>query len=91
MHKIARIAVVTNLVLALFFVYANLEIWRILNNALTVTLKPSYWYLSAIDIQYDTGMLDQTRMPNFPFWIFFIAIAINLYFIYKLSKKPNTQ
>jgi hypothetical protein len=89
MHKITKIAIVTNLILALFFVYSNLEIWRILNNALTVTLKPSHWYLSAIDIQYDTGMLDLTRMPNFPFWIFFVALAVNLYFIYKLSKEAN--
>jgi len=30
-------------------------------------------------------------MPNFPFWLFFISTAVNLYFIMKLVKesKPN--
>ena len=35
------------------------------------------------------GLGTSNEMLNFPFWLFFLSIAVNLYFIVKLSKEPK--
>ncbi len=97
MHKIAKIAMVTNLILALLFIYSNLLVWDVFNgnNALHRTEFATHWgfnnYLLTFYDHLPDGSVGVVQgifiYPNFPICVFFVALAVNLFFIYKLSKK----
>jgi hypothetical protein len=91
MHKIAKMAIVTNLIIALLFIGFNYIVWddvqstshlvQLVNfTPLLIFIQP----LGALDNwQIHPISLAKVPMFNFPFWLFFAA---NLFFIYKLSK-----
>jgi hypothetical protein len=90
-----RSIIVVNAVLILFFIVANYAVWDMVNSNThlgntvmnPINIIESMWG-DVIDGKVERiGGL--SIMPNFPFWLFFVAIAVNLYFIYNLSKKPN--
>lgn len=87
MHRIAKIAIVVNLVLVVWFVLSNLFLWNQVNGWLKIG-SGSQW--SVFSVVYEplaeNAHLASEQVPNFPFWIFFAALAVNLFFIYKLSK-----
>jgi hypothetical protein len=96
MLKIAKIAIVVNVLLALLFIYSNLSLWTSINGKGLSLLIASYWNpigVSAMHYSYVNGDFTTVQAIfhywNFPFWIFFVAIAVNLYFIYKLSGRKN--
>jgi predicted RND superfamily exporter protein len=37
------------------------------------------------------GIGSDVLMLNVPFWLFFIAIAVNLYFIFRLQRSKETK
>ena len=92
-----RSIVIVNVVLILLFVLANYALWNMVNSDTHLghtTMNPlnvieSMWG-DVVDgkIYRIDGM---GIMPNFPFWIFFIAIAVNLYFIYRLQRTETKQ
>ena len=93
MNNIAKIAVVFNLIIGLVFIYSNLTLWNSVN-AESPYLIASHWSpLGIVATHYimNDGSLSMVQTLflyfNSPFWIFFIAIAVNLYFIYRMSKK----
>jgi hypothetical protein len=76
----------------LLFAYANYYVWTNVNQA-------GYFVSSWSPLQFtiDTNAptpFQPTTIPNMPFYISCIAIALNLYFIIKLGRskvtKPNT-
>jgi len=92
MHKIAQYAIVTNIILALVFVYSNFSLWNFVN-AEYPFLVASHWSplgIVAPHYQYTDGNISLIQTPfltfNYPFWIFWIAIAVNLVFIIKLGR-----
>jgi hypothetical protein len=94
MRKIAKIAIATNVILAMMFIVFNYLLWDYVQsftnfkfvtfNLFEILAFPLSEYGYAISI-------DTSAMPNLPFWLFFVAIAVNLYFIYKLSKTPTMR
>ncbi len=91
-----------NVLLILLFVYANYAIWEVINfhravnyflahgNGITgepqtVTSGPFFIYNHGVDMNGGTSMF------NSPFWIFFVAIAVNIYFMFKLQKTNETK
>ncbi len=96
MRKIAKIAVVTNLLLALLFAYSSFSLWGLVD-AEYPYLIASYWGPIGVSAPHyavnSEGHIAVVQAIfwyyNFPFWIFFVALAVNLYFFYKLSKNDR--
>ena len=92
-----RSIIIVNVVLVLLFVASNFVVWDavdihpVLGNTVMnpINVIVSMWG-TVVDgnIERVDGM---SILPNLPFWIFFVALAVNLYFIFKLSKKQQIQ
>jgi TRAP-type C4-dicarboxylate transport system permease small subunit len=103
-HRTAIVAVIiVNILLLLFFVYANYSMWNYFNSNFnnnnelgTIQMNPTWiqgycaGYLSRGNF-VPTGYFLST--PNLPFWLFFVSTAINLifivYFVLIKEKKQN--
>jgi len=100
MHKIVKIALATNLLMALFFVASNYTIWDFASSSSQLVKLvnfspfsvaasfPGEWVNGQI---IPVQCLPSAPIFNFPFWLFFGTLALNLFFIFELSRKPNTQ
>lgn len=98
MHKIVKNPVIANLILAVLFVIQNYGLWDEFNSESQIPIIGSV-HFDPFWIQFNQRMVFTSNnwvdltgvysVPNFPFWLFFITIAVNLYFIYKLSKIQN--
>jgi hypothetical protein len=84
-------AIIVNAFLVLFFIYSNFSIWNMLNE---YQLIEGSW--SPLSVAYvGKGFVGGAPLatggllfsPNYPFWLFFISTAINLYLIIKLQRK----
>ena len=94
MKKLTTVIVV-NAVLILLFVITNYGIWDM------VHIYPILGYTVMNPINVIVSMWGEVVdgeiyradgmgiMPNFPFWLFFVSTAVNLYFIVKLSKESK--
>ena len=88
-----RSIIIVNAVLILLFVASNYGIWDMVNSNThlghtsmnAVNIVESMWG-DVVDgnIERINGL---SILPNLPFWLFFVTVAVNLYFIFKLSKK----
>ena len=88
-----RSIIIVNAVLILLFVASNYGIWDMVNSNThlghtsmnAINIVESMWG-DVIDgnIERINGL---SILPNLPFWLFFVTVAVNLYFIFKLSKK----
>lgn len=96
MHKIAKYAIATNLIVGLIFIYCNLTLWDSVNAESPYVIASHWSPLGIVATHYvisdgSISMLDALYLYfNFPFWLFFVALAVNLYVIYKLSKEQST-
>jgi len=97
MHRITKYAIVANLLLALAFIYSNYSLWNFVN-AEYPFLVASHWSplgIVAPHYQYTEGNISLIQTPflafNFPFWIFWTVLAINLVFIIKLGRNKETK
>ncbi len=93
MLKIAEYAIITNILLALLFLYSNFTLWDLVNGNSTTLLITSHWNplkVTAMHHSYVNGIFSTAQTvfsyDNTPFWIFFILLAVNLFFLLKLSK-----
>ena len=92
-----RSIVIVNVVLVLLFVVANYGIWTMVNsnNHLDYTTMNPINVIESMWGDVVDGKIYRIDgmgiLPNFPFWIFFIAIAVNLYFIYRLQRSKETK
>ncbi len=94
MIKIVKYAIIVNIILGLVFVYSNLSLWSQINGNSTSLIISSSWNpftVSAMHYSYLNGVFSAVQTIffyyNIPFWLFFVAIAVNLYFIVKLGKR----
>jgi len=97
MQRIVRYALIINLILACAFVYSNLSLWSFVN-AEYPYLVSSHWSplgIVAPHYQYADGNISLIQTPflafNYPFWIFWIMLAINLGFIIKLGRNKEAK
>jgi hypothetical protein len=85
--------IAVNAVLVTLFVLSSYSIWNLVNNDYSnhkTLINPFY-----VETIYGNNVISVDPggfIPNFPFWLFFVALAVNLYFIYRLSKQqPLTK
>ena len=88
-----RSIIIVNAALILLFVASNYVVWDMVNSNThlghtsmnAINIVESMWG-DVIDgnIERINGL---SILPNLPFWLFFVTVAVNLYFIFKLSKK----
>jgi|WetSurMetagenome_2_1015567.scaffolds.fasta_scaffold1054886_1 hypothetical protein len=98
MLKVAKVAIVANLIMGLLFLYSNFSLWSLVNAEYPYLIN-SHWSPLGISAPHyyvnSNGSLDIMQRVfsyfNFPFWIFFVALVVNLYFIYKISKEQNIR
>jgi hypothetical protein len=96
--------ILINLILALLFVYSNYSIWNAvnsvptLNGASPVSITTSDWKPFEVvwhHYAYYNGNLAMSGAIfftyNFPYWLFFISTALNLYFIARFTKNKSLQ
>jgi hypothetical protein len=97
--------IVVNALLIILFIISNFVIWnsvngsyvKYTNGAVNGYFVVSHWNPISIiytHAQYTNGEFltasGEFLLLNFPFWLFFVAIAVNLYFIAKLAKSKVT-
>ena len=94
MHKIAKIAILTNSVLVLLFVYSSFWLWDLVRSSQS-RLVTSSWGLFSVLVRWygNDGSAVQTFWiySNYPFWIFILLVAANLFFILILSTDVARQ
>ena len=96
MLKIAKIAIVVNLTLASLFVYPNFSLWDSVN-AEYPYLIVSHWTPFGISAPHYVINNDGTTAIiqsiffyfNTPFWIFWVLLIVNLYFVLRISKQAS--
>ncbi len=96
MLKIAKIAIVVNLILALLFVYSNFFLWNSVN-AEYPYLIASHWTPLGISAPHyainNDGSIAIVQgifwYFNTPFWIFWVLLVVNLYFMIRISKQVS--
>jgi hypothetical protein len=96
MLKIAKIAIVVNFILASLFVYSNFSIWNSVNTEYPY-LKASHWTPLGISAPHyvinNSGSIAIIQgifwYFNTPFWIFWVLMGVNLYFVVRISKQTN--
>jgi len=94
MHKIAKYAIVFNIIIALIFVYSNFALWSLVNAEYPYLIY-SHWSPLGISAPHyvinNDGSIAQLQTVysyfNSPFWIFWVLLAANLYFILKISRE----
>ena len=93
-----KVEITFNLVLALIFLGSNFQIWERFNDQtyivgsihfdpLMIQLSQRMAYTAGNWLPLNTIVTE----PNFPFWLFFVAIAVNLYFIFRLQRSIETK
>ena len=97
MSKQFKQMIFVNILLILLFLIANYAMWNIvdiypiLGNTIMnpINVIVSMWG-EVVDgkIYRADGM---GIMPNFPFWLFFLSTAVNMYFITKLQRSKETK
>jgi hypothetical protein len=89
-RRTLKFAVLTNAVMGVAFLAVNIVIWRYFMGYPT---NP-YGYMSSMTpfwIIMNTWRINgEFPFPNFPFWIFWIVLAVNMYFIIELKGSKET-
>ncbi len=93
-------AIAVNALLALLFVVTNYSIWDWAGSSTSLVQLVSYspFWINVVPL----GPLENHQLVNialvkgptlnFPFWLFFLAIAVNLCFMARFaSKKPSSS
>jgi hypothetical protein len=89
MLKIAKYAIINNVILGFSFVVSNLIYSYFGNMPSHQTLWNPLWltFYNVGPAADDTG----AREPNFSFYFFWVLLIVNLYFIIKLSSESKIQ
>lgn len=95
MLKIFKVAVVVNLLLVALFVYTSYLQWDMFrgnnlvqSNIYTVGFNPlTYTMVFHCNIDgYFHTVMGLFTYPNFPYWLFFITVIVNLALMWRLQK-----
>jgi hypothetical protein len=93
MSKLVKYAIITNVVLGLLYVFSSLYLWDRVNSWLGGG-SGSMWsafQITLYPLSENWHMVPITPIPNFPFWLFWVTIAINIYFIIKLQSSKEAK
>ena len=97
MQRIAKIALVVNAIVALLFAYSNFSLWSLVNTEYPYLIA-SHW--SPLGISAPHYIINDSSISivqtlylyfNTPFWIFWVLLTVDLFFIVILAKKPSKQ
>ena len=95
-HKIIKYAIIINIVLAFAFIYSNYSLWNFVNGnePLLITSHWGPFTIYTLHHYYIDGQLTTAETvfftSNIPFWLFWTAIAINLFFMIMLGRRKDT-
>jgi hypothetical protein len=87
--------IVVNVILILLFVLTNYGMWNMVDTypILGHTVMNPLNVIASMWGEVVDGEIHRVQglriMLNFPFWLFFVSTAINLYFIVKLNKETK--
>ena len=96
MIKILKIAMIINITVSMFFIYTSYIQWDLFNgnNIAETKIISSSWNAYRINIvfhRYDNNAFStmQTIFTyyNFPFWLFWILLAVNIFLVFYLTKE----
>jgi hypothetical protein len=98
MHRQFKLMIFVNVILILFFVLAEYGIGNELNSYPN-DLHYISWSPFVIQDVHAGALINGNWVPvgsttftiNFPFWLFFVAIAVNLYFMFRLQRGKETK
>lgn len=88
MLKEIRAIIVFNVALALFYCWYNFFMWAEFNSHEFVK---SHWDILSVWVTLGPGVKGIVIMFNVPFWLFWVSMAVNMYYIVKLQKSKETQ
>jgi hypothetical protein len=94
MLKLVKYAVVANIVLSLLYVVSSYVIWMDLNQWRNWNIASNWSPILITPYRIpDTPTVQMPVFPllNFPFILFWVILAVNLYFIVKLQKSKETK
>jgi hypothetical protein len=99
MHKQFKLMILVNILLSLLFFFSNFSIWAELNSDPTVLRSVVFTPFSITDSHAGSVVNGNQFIPlsgivgmlNFPFLLFFIAIAVNISFIFRLQRSKETK
>ena len=98
MQKITRNVIVINILLVLLYVLSSYFLWSSVNWWSTYDIKADWSPILVTPIYPHLNPMPSFPMsiqplPNIPFLSFWLILAVNLYFINKLSRetKPSKQ
>lgn len=92
-------AILTNAILIFLYVYFNYAVWAELNGEPNMLRLIKFGPFSIQDSHIGT-LINGTQfvsvngivlMQNYPFWLFFVAIAINFYFLFRMQRSNETK
>jgi hypothetical protein len=93
MSKLVKYAILTNLVLGLLYVFSSLYLWDRVNSWLGGG-SGSMWSAFQVilyPLSENWHMVPIIPIANVPFWLFWVTIAINVYFIIKLQSSKEAK
>ena len=94
MHKIAKIAILTNSILVSLFAYSSFWLWDLVRSTESHLVTISWGPLSVLVrwYSYDGSAVKTFWIySNYPFWIFCIIVIVNLFFILVISRDVKKQ
>ena len=78
MSKILAVMILFNVLMGVAFAYSNFSLWDKLNMWVDMGYGKAIW--SPMVIKADSGMLFWGEIPNYSFWLFWVAMAGNMFF-----------
>ena len=85
--------IIVNALLVLLFIYSSYSLWSLVNGSTNTFFITSHWNpigVTALHYDYYNGTIVQSLgiyfNYNFPYWLFFVSTAVNLYFIARFAK-----
>jgi hypothetical protein len=105
MYRKTKLMILVNVLLSLLFVVASLEVrssvesWLSVSdrygidrpNLYAVTDVNPLWISLEVTEPLPIGPLAHIDIPNYPFYIFWVAIVVNVYFILRMQKKAKSS
>ena len=88
-QSILMLMILIDVLLGLLFAYSCFSLYDHLNMWVDMGYGEAIW--SPLVITVDTGMLIKSEIPNTPFILFWVVLAVNLIFLVKLGKSKETH
>ena len=92
-YKQLKLVILVNALLGLLYAFFSFSLWEDVNRLFNVGYGTQWSALkvTAFPIAESIHMVPVQQMNNIPFWIFWIMLAANLYFIIKLERNREEK